>query len=87
MALEPTPTYIEDLVETNPNETDLDTLDEADNHLRWIKIAVKGSFPSLGAAAVTKTAAEINDLVDKSTVQTITGVKTPLIYGVQHQPV
>ena len=64
MALETGVTYIEDLVETNPNEADSDTLDEADNHMRLIKTAVKGSFPSLGAAAVTKTAAEINDTIE-----------------------
>lgn len=60
MALETGVTYIEDLVTTNPPATD--TLDESDNHHRIIKTAVKGSFPNLGAAAVTKTAAEINDL-------------------------
>lgn len=66
--------YIDDLVVTNPESTDV--IAEGDDHLRLIKAAVKGSFTSLGSEAVTKTAAEINDLVDKSTDQTITGVKT-----------
>jgi len=65
MGLETGVTYIDDLVETNPIGS-TDTLDEADNHLRIIKVAVKGSFPSLGSAAVTKTAAEINNLAEKS---------------------
>ena len=64
MALETGVTYIEDLVTTNPPATD--TLDESDNHHRIIKTAVKGSFPNLGAAAVTKTASEINDLVEQT---------------------
>lgn len=75
MGLETSFNYIDDLVVTNPNSSP-DTLAQADDHLRGIKKAVKGSFPNLGAAAVTKTAAEINDLVDKSTTQTITGAKT-----------
>ena len=83
MALETGVTYIEDLVTTNPVGA-TDNVDEGDDHIRNIKTAVKGSFPSLGAVAVTKTAAQINDLVDKSSVQTITGVKTltsPVING------
>jgi len=75
MGLESGVTYIEDLVATNPDGA-TDTLDEADDHLRNIKTAVQGSLPNLGAAAVTKTAAEINDLVDRASAQTITGVKT-----------
>ena len=75
IALETGVTYIQDLVSTNPS-TSLDNVEEGAAHHRLTKVAVQGSFPNLGAAAVTKTAAEINDLVDKSSVQTITGVKT-----------
>ena len=60
MSLESGVTYIENLVSTNPESTD--AIAEGDDHIRNIKTAVQGSFPSLGAAAVTKTAAEINDL-------------------------
>lgn len=64
MALEPGVVYIEDLVDTNPVVGD--NVSEGDDHIRNIKTAVQGSFPSLGAAAVTKTAAEINDLVEQT---------------------
>ena len=65
MALESGVTYIDDLVATNPVGA-TDNVDEGDDHIRNIKTAVQGSFPSLGNAAVTKTAAEINDLVEKT---------------------
>ena len=65
MALETGVTYIEDLVDTNPVGA-TDNVDEGDDHIRNIKTAVQGSFPSLGAAAVTKTAAQINDLVEST---------------------
>lgn len=61
MGLETGVVYIDDLVTTNPNN-DPDTLAEADDHLRAIKTAVKGSFPNLGQAAVTGTAAELNTI-------------------------
>lgn len=64
MALEPSFNYIDDLVDTNPETGD--NVNEGDDHLRGIKSAVQGSFPSLGSAAVTKTAAEINDLVEQT---------------------
>lgn len=63
MALETGVTYIEDLVDTNPVGA-TDNVDEGDDHIRNIKTAVQGSFPSLGAAAVTKTASEINDTIE-----------------------
>ena len=59
MALEGGVTYIEDLVATNPVGA-TDNIDEGDDHIRNIKTAVKGSFPNLGAAAVTKTASQLN---------------------------
>lgn len=46
----------------------------ATKNVDTIDIALNGL--KIAATAVTKTAAEINDLVDKSSVQTITGVKT-----------
>ncbi len=63
MGLE-TGTRIEDLNTTNPAAGD--NVSEGDDHLRLIKTCVQGSFPSLGATAVTKTAAEINDLVEQT---------------------
>jgi len=63
MALESGVTYIEDLVSTNPVGA-TDDVAEGDDHIRNIKTAVQGSFPNLGADAVTKTAAEINNLVE-----------------------
>ena len=61
MALEGTVNYIDDLNEAWPIGN-VDTLDESDNHHRITKAAVKGSFPNLGQAAVTLTAAQINTL-------------------------
>jgi len=62
MGLE-TGTRIEDLVATNPANTD--TLAQADDHLRLIKACLLGSFPSLGSTAVSVTAAELNDVPNK----------------------
>jgi hypothetical protein len=62
MGLE-TGTRIEDLVATNPANTD--TLAQADDHLRLIKTCLLGSFPSLGSTAVSVTAAELNDVPNK----------------------
>ena len=61
MALEGTVNYIDDLNSAWPIGN-IDTLDESDNHHRITKVAVKGSFPNLGQAAVTLTAAQINAL-------------------------
>jgi len=58
-------TYIEDLVETNPVGA-TDFVSQGDDHIRNIKKAVKGSFPSLGQAAVTMTAAELNGVKNAS---------------------
>ena len=43
-----------------------DAKSEGDNHLRTIKAAVKGSFPNLGAQAVTVTTAELNRVAGAS---------------------
>lgn len=71
MALE-TGTFISDLVVTNPVASD--PLAAADDHLRLIKSTVKNTFPNL-TAAVTKTAAQINDGLEKSG-GTMTGALT-----------
>lgn len=64
MGLETGVNFIDDLVATNPLAGDDPS--EGDDHIRAIKTAVQGSFTSLGSAAVTKTAAEINDLVEQT---------------------
>jgi hypothetical protein len=71
MGLESGVTYIEDLVATNPVGA-TDNVDEGDDHLRNIKTAVKGSFPNLGNASVTRTAAQINDSATKTGTETLT---------------
>jgi len=73
--------YIDDLVVTNPESTDV--VAEGDDHLRLTKAAVKGSFTSLGREAVTKTAAEINDLATITGTETLTNktLTSPIING------
>ena len=53
--------YIDDMDPAAPLNTDL--VSGGAGELRDIKTDTQGSFPNLGQAAVTKTAAEINDLV------------------------
>tara|TARA_R110000764_G_scaffold156345_1_gene244255 strand:- start:88 stop:633 length:546 start_codon:yes stop_codon:yes gene_type:complete len=53
-------TYISQLVNTYP--AGVDNKNEGDNHLRLIKAVLQAQFPNLGAAAITATAAEINEL-------------------------
>ena len=57
MALE-TATYISQLVDTNPTASD--PVSQGDDHLRLIKSVLQSQFTTLGAAAVTTTAAELN---------------------------
>ena len=59
MGLE-TATYIEDLVPANPVSSD--NVSQGDDHLRLIKSVLQSQFTSLGSAAVTATASEINDI-------------------------
>lgn len=59
MGLE-TATYITDLVSNNPLGTDSKA--QGDNHIRLLKSVLKTQFSSLGSAAVTTTAAELNKL-------------------------
>lgn len=58
MGLETGVTYIDDLVATNPLGSD--NKSQGDDHIRNIKTALQGSFPSLGSAAVTASAADLN---------------------------
>ena len=57
MGLE-TATYISQLVDTNP--TTSDPVSQGDDHLRLIKEVLQSQFTTLGAAAVTTTAGELN---------------------------
>lgn len=61
MPLEPIFDFIDDMNPANPNNSP-DQVKEAANHLRGVKNAVQGSFPTLGQQAVTLTAAQINQL-------------------------
>jgi hypothetical protein len=67
MGLE-TATYISQLVDTNP--TTSDPVSQGDDHLRLIKSVLQDQFTTLGAAAVTTTAAELNLLDGKTTLAT-----------------
>ena len=84
MALEPTFNFIDDLNPNNPNNSP-DQVKEAANHLRGVKEAVTGSFPNLGQLAVNKTAADINDLVQPATTDTLTNktIDSALYIGTQ----
>lgn len=63
MGLE-TGTFIEDLVATNPLNTDGKS--QGDDHMRLIKSVLQNQFPNLGAEALTPTAAELNAIVDNN---------------------
>ena len=68
MGLE-TATYISQLTSTNPTASD--PVSQGDDHLRLIKSVLQSQFTTLGAAAVTTTAAELN-LLDGVTSVTYT---------------
>ena len=70
MGLE-TATYISQLTATNP--TSSDPVSQGDDHLRLIKSVLQSQFTTLGAAAVTTTAAELNLLDGKTAVGDATG--------------
>jgi hypothetical protein len=74
MALE-SAIFISQLVPTNPTTNDLKS--EGDNHLRVIKAAVQGSFPNLGAVAVTATAEQLNVIPNSTTQITALAGVTP----------
>ncbi len=63
--------YIDDIDETSPND-DPDQVAGGAAQFRQFKTDVKGSFPSLGQAAVTKTAEEINSLITADSTETLT---------------
>ena len=56
-----TATYISELSATNPLGTD--PISQGDDQIRLVKSVLQSQFTSLGAAAVTGTAAELN-LID-----------------------
>lgn len=60
MALEASFNTIDDLNPLNPTDTDLAS--QGDNHIRGIKAAIRGSFPSIGSTPVTVTAEQMNFL-------------------------
>ncbi len=60
MSLE-TGAFIADLVETNPVGA-TDFVSQGDDHIRLLKVCIKGSLPNLGSAAMTCDAAELNKL-------------------------
>tara|TARA_R110002020_G_scaffold43651_1_gene126652 strand:- start:1977 stop:3161 length:1185 start_codon:yes stop_codon:yes gene_type:complete len=64
-------TYISQLVDTNP--TTSDPVSQGDDHLRLIKSVLQDQFTTLGAAAVTTTAAELNLLDGKTSVGDASG--------------
>ena len=70
MVLE-TATYISQLTATNP--TSSDPVSQGDDHLRLIKSVLQSQFTTLGAAAVTTTAAELNLLDGKTAVGDASG--------------
>mgnify|MGYP003149247821 CR=1 FL=1 len=70
MALE-TATYISQLTATNPTASD--PVSQGDDHLRLIKSVLQAQFTTLGAAAVTTTAAELNLLDGKTAVGDASG--------------
>lgn len=74
MSLE-TATYISDLVSTNPVGA-TDFVNQGDDHIRLLKAVLQAQFPNLGAAAVTYTAAQLNDAGRKSAAQTVSAVWT-----------
>lgn len=69
-------TYISQLDATKP-DGDVDTKSEGDDILRLLKSVLQNQFPNLGAAAVTPTAAQLNDVANKA-------VKTGETYSGTH---
>ena len=67
-------TYISQLDASKP-DGDVDTKSEGDDLFRLLKSVLQAQFPNLGAAAVTPTAAQLNDVANKAvkTGDTYTG--------------
>ena len=76
MGLE-TATYISQLTATNPTESD--PVSRGDDHLRLIKSVLQAQFTTLGAAAVTTTAAELNLLDGVTSLATGTPEGTAIL--------
>ena len=74
-----TPVYIEDLRTDWPLAGD--SRAKGDDHLRNIKVAVKGSFTSLGQAPVTANAAELNYLDLTNAIGTVTASEAVVVDG------
>ena len=66
-------TYISQFDSTLPTASD--AVSQGDNHLRLIKSVLQGQFTTLGAVAVTTTAAELN-LLDGKTTLAVEGTAT-----------
>jgi hypothetical protein len=69
-------TFISQLDATKPDGA-LDDIAEGDNHLKLVKSVLQAQFTSLGAAAVTATAAQLNAVVDKAPIASPTFTGTP----------
>lgn len=67
-------TYISQLAPANPGSADPKS--EGDDHLRLIKTVLQAQFPNVGAAAVTATAAELNQLTTLSAPVGLTETQT-----------
>ena len=76
MGLE-TATYISQLTATNPTASD--PVSQGDDHLRLIKSVLQSQFTTLGAAAVTTTAAELNLLDGVTSLATGTPEGTAIL--------
>jgi len=70
---------IEDITPTTPLGTD--AISNGDDQIRQLKTDITDQFPNLGAIAVSRTAAEINDLATKNGGDTITGTFTGDVTG------
>ena len=70
-------TYISQLDDTLPTASD--AVSQGDNHLRLIKEVLQGQFTTLGAAAVTTTAAELNLLDGVTSLATGTPEGTAIL--------
>jgi len=70
-------TYISQLNSSYP--ADGDSIAEGDNHARLLKTVLQSQFTSLGTAAVTVTAAQINDVVNKAPLASPALTGTPTV--------
>lgn len=73
------PYFISQLDPSNPTGTDPKS--QGDNHIRVLKRAVQGSFPNLGAVAVTATAIQLNAAATSSGQYSTGTSTTSLLIG------